>query len=57
VDYSRVFCEDDRWPEEFSRELALALYKQVDFKGGEWSSKDTLLSRLNKNAYFVEVKI
>jgi hypothetical protein len=52
VDYSRIIGNGDAWPEEFLRELTLALYKHVNFKGGRWSNTDNMLCRLSKSNYF-----
>jgi hypothetical protein len=49
---AHVLSSDEVWPEEFTRELALKLYEEVDWKGGKWSNTDGLLWRLRKEDYF-----
>lgn len=52
TDLAGVLYNDDRWPREFTRELVLKLYKQVDWRGGKWSNTHGLLWRLKKEEYF-----
>lgn len=49
---TEIVRREESWPEEFTRDLVLKLYEQVDWRGGRWSNNDALLWRLKKEDYF-----